>query len=88
MLKTKQDVTQRGKGPGSRRKREQTRVGRELRALRRQHKLTQQQLADLLAVAFRTVQRWELGEVRPSPLARARIAEVLENFSQDSARKG
>ena len=39
----------------------QIRLAENIRALRRQHRFTQEQLAEKLAVSGRTVSRWETG---------------------------
>lgn len=48
----------------------------EIKALREQKKLTQEELARLLGVSVRTVTRWELGSSRPSRLAMFRLSQV------------
>jgi len=40
---------------------------------------TQEQLARNLGVSWNTVQRWESGKTQPSPLARAKLQELLED---------
>lgn len=52
--------------------------GTRIRRVRERHGLTQAQLADLLGVSFASVNRWENGQTRPSPLA-------WENFLQIEA---
>jgi superfamily II DNA or RNA helicase/transcriptional regulator with XRE-family HTH domain len=58
-----------------------------IRSLRVAHSLTQMRLADLLGVAFATVNRWENGQSRPSQLAwrKVLLAERygLEAFEPD-----
>lgn len=39
--------------------------------------LTQEQLARSLGVSLNTVQRWEAGRSRPSPLAKEKLKHVL-----------
>ena len=51
-------------------------TGIEVRTLRREMELTQQEFADRLGVAKCTVGRWEIDQVKPSPLAIARIKEL------------
>jgi len=48
--------------------------------LRRQRGLTQEALAAELGVSFATVNRWERGHFSPSPAARRRLAEWLEEY--------
>lgn len=50
--------------------------------------LTQAGLAERLGVHERTVQRWELGEVDPSPMAVHRIREVHAEHRSKAAREG
>ena len=51
-------------------------TGSEIRTVRRKLRLTQQGFADKLGVAKSTVGRWEIDQVKPSPLAIARIKEL------------
>lgn len=48
-----------------------------IKYLRLQLGLTQEQFAGKVGVTFSTVNRWESGKSRPSPLALTRIREVL-----------
>ena len=41
--------------------------------------LTQEQLARSIGVSLNTVQRWESGKTRPSPLAMEKLQELLED---------
>ena len=41
--------------------------------------LTQEQLARNLGVSWNTVQRWESGKTRPSPLAMEKLQEILKD---------
>ncbi len=50
------------------------RLIREIRAITR---LTQEKFAAKLGVTFPTINRWENGRVRPSPLAMKRLEEML-----------
>lgn len=54
-----------------------------IRALRIAHELTQMRLADLLGVAFATVNRWENGQSKPSPMAWQQILRI-ERFGMDA----
>ena len=44
-----------------------------VRALRQRLGLTQEQFAHHLGVTFASVNRWENGQVKPSPLARQKL---------------
>jgi len=41
---------------------------------------TQEQLARNLGVSLNTVQRWEMGKTRPSPLAMEKLQSVLNDI--------
>jgi len=41
--------------------------------------LTQEQLARNIGVSLNTVQRWESGKTRPSPLAMEKLKELLQD---------
>lgn len=53
-------------------------VGSRLRALREEHKLTQEELAREMGVAYQQVWRWETGKNDPSGDALARMARRLD----------
>lgn len=60
-----------------------------IRMLRQRTGLTQEKLAARLGVTFPTINRWEHGRTRPSPLAVLRIKELIDflgnggmNFSE------
>jgi DNA-binding transcriptional regulator YiaG len=44
-----------------------------VKSLRRRLGLTQEQFAHRLGVTFASVNRWENGQVRPSPMARQKL---------------
>ena len=48
-----------------------------IRAIRKQLKLTQQGLATMLGVSMSTVANWEAGRSKPSQLARAQLNYLL-----------
>jgi len=50
--------------------------GAEIRALRRQLGLTQEEFAHEVGVTFATVNRWENGKSKPSRLALRRLATM------------
>jgi transcriptional regulator with XRE-family HTH domain len=58
-----------------------------LARLRKQRKLTQMQLSELLDVQPRLISRWETGETKPQFDHMVRLAEVLE-VSLDELAKG
>lgn len=41
---------------------------------------TQEHLARILGVSLNTVQRWEMGKTRPSPLAMEKLQSVLNDI--------
>lgn len=49
-----------------------------IRELRTSHGLTQEQFAAKVGVTFSTVNRWESGKSKPSPLALRQIEELME----------
>lgn len=51
-----------------------------IRALRRRTGLTQEKLAGKLGVAFPTLNRWENGHSKPSPLALMQIERALQEL--------
>lgn len=52
-------------------------IARLVRELRERTGLTQEKFAALLGVTFPSINRWENGRARPSPLALRRIEELL-----------
>jgi len=58
-----------------------------LQQLRKERKLTQLQLAELLEIQPRLISRWETGETKPQFDHMVRLAEVLE-VSLDQLVKG
>ena len=61
----------------------QPKVGELIKEIRILTSLTQEQLAVHLGVTYSTVNRWENGRGKPSPLAMWRIEEMLQGM--DSA---
>jgi len=51
-----------------------------VRRLRERTGLTQEKFAAKLGVTFPTINRWENGRARPSPLAMQKIEELLRNM--------
>jgi transcriptional regulator with XRE-family HTH domain len=60
----------------------QLEMGRFIRELRLLTGLTQEQFAAKLGVTFPTINRWENGRSKPSPLAVEKIEGTLENTGQ------
>jgi len=59
---------------------------RMIRALRKSMGLTQEQFAAKVGVTFSTVNRWENGRGKPSPLAILRIDELRQGSPNTSPR--
>ena len=53
-----------------------------VRELRQRTGLTQEKFAARLGVTFPTINRWEKGRSKPSPLALKRIEELLRDLGQ------
>ncbi|MEZ4552140.1 MAG: helix-turn-helix transcriptional regulator [Desulfobacterales bacterium] len=53
-----------------------------VRELRRRTGLTQEKFAARLGVTFPTINRWENGRARPSPLAMQKIEELLRAMKE------
>lgn len=58
----------------------QPQIGLLIRELRQEMGLTQEEFASDCGVVFSTVNRWEKGRVRPSPMALKLIQVKLEQF--------
>lgn len=54
----------------------------EIKALREELNLTQQELADKVGVHRITVTRWELGDIQPSPMA----VQALNQLKQEAQK--
>ena len=54
-----------------------------VRGLRNRLGLTQEKMAARLGVTFPTINRWENGRAKPSPLALKRIEELLGDLGED-----
>lgn len=50
----------------------------QIRSLRERRGLTQTQLAEAIGVSFASINRWERGHARPSPLAWQRLAHMMK----------
>jgi transcriptional regulator with XRE-family HTH domain len=55
----------------------QANIPRFVRELRKRTGLTQEKFAAKLGVTFPTINRWENGRTKPSPLAMQKIQELL-----------
>jgi len=58
----------------------QANIPRLVRELRKRTGLTQEKFAAKLGVTFPTINRWENGRTRPSPLAMQKIEELLRKM--------
>jgi transcriptional regulator with XRE-family HTH domain len=58
----------------------QANISRLVRELRKRTGLTQEKFAAKLGVTFPTINRWENGRAKPSPLARQKIEELLRKM--------
>jgi transcriptional regulator with XRE-family HTH domain len=54
-----------------------------VRKLRERTGLTQEKFAAKLGVTFPTINRWENGRAKPSPLAMQKIEELLRGMGSD-----
>lgn len=59
----------------------QPELGKLIRELRLNTGLTQEQFAASLGVTFSTINRWENGRSKPSPLAMGKIEEMLKQIN-------
>jgi len=57
---------------------EESELARKIKELRSKLGLTQEQFAAKVGVTFSTVNRWENGKGKPSPLAMRQIEELME----------
>jgi putative transcriptional regulator len=60
----------------------QPEVGKLIRELRLALGLTQEQLAAALGVTYSTINRWENGRSKPSPLAMEKIKQMVKEVEQ------
>ncbi|OUL33426.1 transcriptional regulator [Nostoc sp. T09] len=61
----------------------QPEIGQIIRDLRLYAGLTQEQLASTLGVTYSTINRWENGRSKPSPLAMGKIEEILKEMGHE-----
>jgi len=64
----------------------ETDMGQLVRELRQRMGLTQEKLAARLGVAFPTINRWENGRAKPSPLAMKQIEDLLRSLGNEGER--
>ena len=62
-----------------------TNIPRLVRDLRGRTGLTQEKFAAKLGVTFPTINRWENGRAKPSPLAMQKIQELLHSMGENGA---
>jgi putative transcriptional regulator len=60
-----------------------TDIPRLVRELRQRTGLTQEKFAAKLGVTFPTINRWENGRAKPSPLAMQKIEELLRSIGDN-----
>ncbi|MBE9053588.1 helix-turn-helix transcriptional regulator [Nostocales cyanobacterium LEGE 11386] len=60
----------------------QPKVGKLIREIRKLTCLTQEQFAAKLGVTYPTVNRWENGRAKPSPLAIQKIENLLQEMGE------
>jgi putative transcriptional regulator len=60
----------------------QAEIPRLVRELRLRTGLTQEKFAAKLGVTFPTINRWENGRAKPSPLAMKQIEDLLHNLGE------
>ncbi|MBL7181212.1 MAG: helix-turn-helix transcriptional regulator [Pseudomonadota bacterium] len=58
-------------------------IPRLIRELRKRTGLTQEKFAAKLGVTFPTINRWENGRAKPSPLAMQRIEELMRSMGDN-----
>ncbi len=54
----------------------------QIKEIRKQFCLSQEEFAKKLGVSFTSVNRWENGQTKPSKLARRQILNLLENIRE------
>jgi putative transcriptional regulator len=64
---------------------DQTNIPRLIRDLRLRMGLTQEKFAARLGVTFPTINRWENGRARPSPLAMEKIEALLRSLGEQGS---
>ncbi|PPS41943.1 DNA-binding transcriptional regulator [Chroococcidiopsis sp. TS-821] len=62
-------------------------LGKFIRELRQEIKLTQEQFAAHLGITCSSVNRWENGRGKPSPLAMQKVEEIIKQMSASSDAK-
>ncbi len=64
---------------------DQADIPRLVRELRKRTGLTQEKFAAKLGVTFPTINRWENGRAKPSPLAMQRIEDLIGGMADKGA---
>ncbi len=64
---------------------EQTELAPLVRELRKRLGLTQEKFAARLGVTFPTINRWENGRVKPSPMAVEHLRDFVQEMGKDGA---
>ena len=64
----------------------QPQVGQLIRAIRVETGLTQEQFAAELGVTYPTINRWENGHTKPSPLAMQKILKMLRQMGRQGKK--
>ncbi|MBW4558207.1 MAG: helix-turn-helix domain-containing protein [Trichormus sp. ATA11-4-KO1] len=64
----------------------QPKVGKLIREIRKLTSLTQEQFAAKLGVTYPTVNRWENGRAKPSPLAIQKIENLLQEMGEQGQK--
>lgn len=59
---------------------EESELARKIKELRSKLGLTQEQFATKIGVTFSTVNRWENGKGKPSPLAMRQLEELMDRI--------
>ena len=62
-------------------------LSEDLKYLRKTKGWTQEELSRRLGVTLNTVQRWEMGKTKPSPLAKEKIDAVFKDILDGSQLK-
>jgi putative transcriptional regulator len=62
-------------------------LSEDLKYLRKTKGWTQEELARKLGVTLNTVQRWEMGKTKPSPLAKEKIDAIFKDILDGSQLK-
>lgn len=61
-------------------------TGEQIKALRLKLKWSQERLARELGISVMTINRWEKGHFKPSPLAETRLMELAAKVEKEQAQ--